>query len=430
MNTYYDVVVVGAGPVGFATACSIKALNPEANICVIDKREDPTRNHGLNIRSDAVRKIQEVLYDTQLFTSADKGFRDHLVEVFDGWSGKFIRTTKIEADLAEKAKQMGIDVFRGKDYEVTESNFNSLFDYNENAQLTDTTRRLQEIFKNALIVVGADGAHSTVRNVVMQNKLVDQEVLRHLVELKYQTEGVAKPRSAFAASSAAVKHGRLEFESMNKASSSNIKPVTLHVFVNETTYNAVRQEDKNGNLKGVFGNSWTLAELKEKSRSDETIRSLYRQLKSHVNQKRSAGFGCYQEKISTLIMNIYRSERCVKEYKGKYVLLVGDAESGIVLEGGFNKGLKGAAVCAKAVGLFTKYTKSVCTHIPDELSEFEDQIQQIFAAERNWAKIKNNVLEKVETTVGGSHSSYVHIREALDSSSSSSSSSSPSCQLL
>ena len=33
----YDVVIVGAGPSGIATAIKIKQLNPETNVCILEK---------------------------------------------------------------------------------------------------------------------------------------------------------------------------------------------------------------------------------------------------------------------------------------------------------------------------------------------------------------------------------------------------------
>ena len=33
----YDVVVVGAGPSGLATAIKIKQLNPDTNVCILEK---------------------------------------------------------------------------------------------------------------------------------------------------------------------------------------------------------------------------------------------------------------------------------------------------------------------------------------------------------------------------------------------------------
>jgi electron-transferring-flavoprotein dehydrogenase len=33
----YDVVIVGAGPAGLATAIKLKQINPETNVCILEK---------------------------------------------------------------------------------------------------------------------------------------------------------------------------------------------------------------------------------------------------------------------------------------------------------------------------------------------------------------------------------------------------------
>jgi 2-polyprenyl-6-methoxyphenol hydroxylase-like FAD-dependent oxidoreductase len=124
MQPNYDVVVVGAGPIGITTACTLKAIHNHLNICVIDKRPEPVRNHGLHINGDSVDKIQQML-ESNLNESAyanPEGIKN-LRTIFEGWRESFIRTSQIENDLAKTAHQMGITLLRDKDCAVTEANF-------------------------------------------------------------------------------------------------------------------------------------------------------------------------------------------------------------------------------------------------------------------------------------------------------------------
>ena len=230
-----------------------------------------TRNHGLKINSDSVEKIQQTLLKVN-----DCGDVQRLNGIFKGWSGQFIRTVKIEEDLAREAQSMGVTVLRGPEYEVKEGEFNALCDG------TSENETLQKIFRCAKIIIGADSAHSIVRKVAMQNVLAEEEVLRYLAELKYQTNGSTQPRSYLSASSAAVQHGTLSFESMNKTNNNNSKPVTLHVFIDKPIFDALRPTDSDGNLKGVYGNSWTLAELAVEAKKDTNINKIYSQFSSYL----------------------------------------------------------------------------------------------------------------------------------------------------
>ena len=36
----YDVVIVGAGPSGLSTAIRLKQINPETNVCIVEKASE------------------------------------------------------------------------------------------------------------------------------------------------------------------------------------------------------------------------------------------------------------------------------------------------------------------------------------------------------------------------------------------------------
>ena len=413
----FDVVVIGAGPGGISTSCMIRALNPDLRICVLDKHEKAVRKHGLKIRTDSIEVISVLLKKT-IDTVTDNQERKlkltHLLNVFNSWSGNFVRTSTIEENLLDAATSNDVTVLRGKEYRVKEKYLESLLGDQFPQNLSERVQSLYAIFKDAKIVIGADGAHSVVRKVVMQDTLVGQELIRHVVELKFQTPGSTISRSILESSILSSKHGLLTFESMSKSVTEDLKPATLHVFVPQETFAALRVEE-NGVIKGVFGNSWTLKDLSERFKSNPYISKLDAIYQSYIESLKERNGACIDEKISTIVINIYRSERAYCHFKeSKHVLLIGDAESGIVLEGGFNKCLKGVAACAKAVDDFFKSgddSKKLSV-----LETYQFILKQIFEKERAYAKTKYSVLKVAEKVATSSAICYETSALTTDSS--------------
>ncbi|MBA3237663.1 MAG: hypothetical protein H0T62_04840 [Parachlamydiaceae bacterium] len=236
----------------------------------------------------------------------------------------------------------------------------------------------------------------------MEDKFSHQEVLRHLVELKYQTTGRMQPRGFKEASVDVIKHSRLAFETTSKDQSKPTKPVTLHLFVDQPTYESMRIEDDEGRLKGVFGNSWSLSDLESLAKTDDKIQRVYGQITDHLTEVLLRDGDCQNEQISTLELNVYKSARSAIKFNNKYVLLVGDAESGLVLERGFNKGLKGAAICAQAVSTYFQNENLKDEGMPESFVSYENETLEIFESELRFAKIKNVALNTVEKSLNGS----------------------------
>lgn len=408
----YDVVIVGAGPIGITTACTLKAIHNPLNICVIDKREEPGRNHGLKINADAVDKIQALMSESACNPLAKVEDLQQMTKIFAGWSENFVRTSFIETELAKTATAMGICVLRGKEYGITPENFPVLCDNSEETQKHGV---LSAIFKNARIIIGADGAHSSVRTVTMGGKKSHDETIRHILELKYQTLGCMEARSYKIATKDVVQHSNLAFETTSKDKNNPTKPVTYHVFINADTFKALRVEGSDGRLKGVFGNSWTLAELKELSGGDEKVLKVYEQINDYLVTLPPRQGKCEHEQISTLELNVYRSLQSTIKYKDKHILLVGDAESGLVLERGFNKGLQGAALCAKAVSNFFLKQLMAQPELSPSFAWYENETKALFEREMGYAKVKNEALRYVEGSLHSSDLAKVKFDKVSDS---------------
>ena len=91
-----------------------------------------------------------------------------------------------------------------------------------------------------------------------------------------------------------------------------------------------------------------LEELKDRP----NVEQVYKQLKAYTDGMIARGEKVSEDKVSVFETKIYRSAHRALTFKGRVVLLVGDAESGVISGNGLNKGLKGAAFCAYAVSTY------------------------------------------------------------------------------
>ncbi len=414
----HHVVISGAGPVGDALACMIKVLYKGCKVTVYDKRPDPAieanakklRTHGLRIAADSVKLINQVL-QTAIASQdpyVDRENAKDLIKHFKSWNGNFLRTHHIQAGLAEKAKRLGVEIIYNES--ITQEDFKEALDKSNDQSDSLLTKKQQDL-QQAQLIIGCDGSRSEIRQALFGEELAHKQLLHHLVEMKFDTEDVVKPRGL----KVAAFHGSVcdenDFESISKSKGEEIKPATLHQMIDLETYNHLRPTQINNGkeelLKGDVIHPWNLKELKKAGKTDKKIRKVYSNLMHYIENLNKRGGTCQNVRISTLPLEIYRSPQAAVEYKGKFVLLAGDSHAGLIFERGFNKGLMEAALCAQAVKkhFYLDSIENKSKHVKKKykqidrvdgltkpLRQYNQQTKNLYEKEKWWIVLKNSAL--------------------------------------
>ncbi len=388
-----DILVVGAGPSGVMSACALAVTNPTKQITVIDSRQVTKRNYALNFAYDAIGTIQNILKDH--LQNRDVKDLSHLLQ---SWQGRAVSTMDIENELAQKAKALGVQILRKDAYRplTTKEAIPQLFD----SQITGSAEKqeLQQLFQSAQIIIGADGAHSDLRQAFAQGgdeeKRVEIKDLQYFIELKYQThqetKQLRKDQKLFGSSKQGV-----AFETLSsKKQNSVLKPATVHFFVGQNTYDAF-EGAKNEH-------PWNLEQLQEAAVSNPVVENQACKIAHYLWSVFKRQGNCIEPQIKRLPISVYRSPQAAVLHEKKVILFVGDALSGAVFARGVNKAFLESALLAKAVqSFFSEQVPLDLSAIPQPFKEYEKAVFQIYESERRWAVWKATGLKIVRLLLRG-----------------------------
>lgn len=307
-----DVVFVGAGPAALPAAIQTRILsqklNRPLNIVMLEKRVEYQRSHVLTIHPSSFNGMP-----------ADKDLEQVVRQIK---ATKNIRTNDIESLFHKLAVQKGIAIR----YEnVTEP------------------ENLRERFKNAKVIVGADGARSHFRKIKFNNELSVDSDLQYVAMIKYEVSQTTRPMSK-------LKELYPTSKLMNTVASEHIgaydsktktTPVTLQLFIDKKTFEGMEEAD--------FKHPYRLGcqENLIDEKLERNIRIWLRLRSEQLKEIRVPG----SEKITVTHLSVQVSKKFVKKDKDSNVTycLLGDALMSYPFFKGYNIGLKTGVKLARAI---------------------------------------------------------------------------------
>ncbi|KTD49756.1 salicylyl-CoA 5-hydroxylase [Legionella rubrilucens] len=299
-----DILVIGAGPIGLLSAIEAKLHNPKAEVVIFERNKEYTRHHTL-------------LVDPNAFKGSHPDER--LQAILKDFHGP-VPTSTIESKLKKLADDLGIKI----EYEKI-----------------DDPQALLDRFPSAHTLIGADGAHSTVRKKFFDDKKSVDKNLQYIVEVKYHVRGKTKPipLTTYAPALSQTEH----FVSEQIGRKKNGKtPVSLFFFVDKETYQEVYAKKK------LKLNDFVQPETRNMARLANSIRpwlALRRAaLKDQLIEKSDA--------IAGVELSTYCTATFAKQLPGnKRVILLGDAGSGVPFNRAFNAGVERTILAAKSLAV-------------------------------------------------------------------------------
>ena len=145
-----DLLVVGAGPVGLATAAG--AALAGLDVAVVEPRGGPIdKACGEGLMPDAVARLARLGVDPPgIGFRGIRYLRDHRVAeaTFSAGPGRGVRRTTLQQALEQRAREVGVRLIDGRV---------------ESVEQDDAGIRAAGV--TARYLVGADGLHSTVRRL-------------------------------------------------------------------------------------------------------------------------------------------------------------------------------------------------------------------------------------------------------------------------
>jgi hypothetical protein len=327
-----DVVFIGGGPAAWWTAVQAKILNPDLEIVMLERYYEYQRKHGLQIDPSSFIGIP---------------FHPQLQEIVEGFKTKqIVPTSEIEEKLSKLGEELGIRLRYTK---------------------VIHPESLMRSYRDTKIFIGADGAHSIVREEIFGNEMESDQDLQYIAEVKYLVAGnsrkLAIAKEAYRASKLT---SSVMIEQVGKSNEQGQTPISLRIFIDKKTFEEMQA--------ATFKDPYSL-DSEMNSILEEKIRIWLNAKELFVGESRVEG----SEKITVTKLSIYESKKMVKHLQERIWALVGDAAFGVP----FFRSMNNALLCG------TQLARSI---VDGKFSRYENYVKGLAYYEIFKAKIKNLVL--------------------------------------
>lgn len=304
INPNAQVVFVGAGPVGLWTAIQTKLRDPHLEVDVLEKYSEYRRSHPLNINASSLKgcphhpKLQQ------------------LVQQFI--ANKRLSTKTIEEGLTTFAQEIGIGI-------------------RKKAEIKDPDT-LRQLYPQAKVIIGSDGAHSTVRKKIFGNQMSLRTDMKFMLDVKYEVVGRGKPLPFAQKVYPTLKAMESLAQEYIGRETNGKTPITLRLFIDRKKYEQLKE--------ATFTHPYSLEN--EKLIQTQLLKNihLWLNLKKQEGEVRVPG----SEQITVTHLGMYASKEVVKLEKGVTWCLAGDAAFGVPFFRSLNNGLlEGTTLSEKIV---------------------------------------------------------------------------------
>lgn len=342
-----NVLIVGGGPIGLATAVQAKILNPSLQITFVDKHIEYKRTQRLRLDSSSFSHMPN---------------NSELKEIIAGFKNKkLVPIQDIESSLKKLAEKIGI-VF-------------------ENYEFTDCDSLLKK-YPATNVIVGADGAHSTVRKVAYSHEFKKFDTVQYLAQVQYTVRSKPSRLGGSAKLFNSSYAGTFVEESVNSVTNQ----VSLRFFIDKTTFEQVKDAKAR--------NPWSL----EDKRIPGVLKSkVYSWIQSRGLNNGETVHPSSAIELTAIKLDVYTAGNTVICRDGRVWCLVGDAAGGVPFFRSINKGFKESSHLARALAKGDAEIEE--GKIPKHFKKYQSKARSIARWETSAAKVKSFFLNMASGTL-------------------------------